>query len=153
MKTSSRVKSIKVICDRCKQLVEGIRGEAFSAGFYDMTKWEDYRRDNERYVVSHACLPIPSTLNVTALASERPSVTFIKINSTVLFLFVTVLLALSSCGSQSTALGRPPDEFEAIRECDRNVVGKQDAKNRTKSDYVYDTLGRRWLVAYDRAGE
>jgi hypothetical protein len=80
-------------------------------------------------------------------------VTFIKINSTVLFLLVTVLLALSSCGSQSIALDRPPDEFKAIRECDRNVVGKQDAEKRTKSDYVYDTLGRRWLIAHDRADE
>jgi hypothetical protein len=55
MKTSSRVKSIKVTCDRCKQLVEGIRSEEFSAGFYDMTKWEEYRRDNERYVCD-ACM-------------------------------------------------------------------------------------------------
>ena len=46
----SRIKTIKVICDRCKQIVEGIRGEQFTAGFYDMTKWEEYRRDNEQYV-------------------------------------------------------------------------------------------------------
>jgi len=44
----SRTKSIKVICDRCKQTVEGIRGQEFTAGFYDMTKWEDYRRENEQ---------------------------------------------------------------------------------------------------------
>jgi hypothetical protein len=50
MKRLSGVKSIKVTCDRCKQLVEGIRGEEFTAGFYDMTKWEEYRRDNERHV-------------------------------------------------------------------------------------------------------
>jgi len=43
-------KTIKVTCDRCQQIVEGIRGEEFSAGFYDMIKWEEYRRDNERYV-------------------------------------------------------------------------------------------------------
>ena len=46
----SRIKKIKVICDRCKQIVEGIRGEEFTAGFYDMTKWEEYRRENEQYV-------------------------------------------------------------------------------------------------------
>ena len=34
----------------CKQIVEGIRGEEFIAGFYDMTKWEEYRRENEQYV-------------------------------------------------------------------------------------------------------
>jgi hypothetical protein len=46
----SRIKTIKVTCDRCQQVVEGIRGEEFSAGFYDMSKWEEYRQDNERYV-------------------------------------------------------------------------------------------------------
>lgn len=46
----STIKTIKVTCDRCQQIVEGIRGEQFSAGFYDMSKWEEYRRDNERYV-------------------------------------------------------------------------------------------------------
>jgi len=46
----STIKTVKVTCDRCKHLVEGIRGEEFSAGFYDMSKWEEYRRDNEFYV-------------------------------------------------------------------------------------------------------
>ena len=46
----SRTKTIKIICDRCKQIVEGIRGEAFTAGFYDMTNWEEYRCENEQYV-------------------------------------------------------------------------------------------------------
>ena len=46
----SRIKTIKVICDRCKQIVEGIRGEEFTAGLYDMTKWEEYRHENEQYV-------------------------------------------------------------------------------------------------------
>jgi len=46
----STIKTVKVTCDRCKHLVEGIRGEEFSAGFYDMSKWEEYRRDNEHYV-------------------------------------------------------------------------------------------------------
>ena len=43
----SRIKTIKVICDRCKQIVEGIQ---FTSGFYDMTKWEEYRHENEQYV-------------------------------------------------------------------------------------------------------
>jgi len=47
--SSSRINTIKVICDRCKQIAEGIRGEKFTAGFYDMTKWEEYRRENEQY--------------------------------------------------------------------------------------------------------
>jgi hypothetical protein len=46
----SRIKRIKVICDRCKQTLEGIRGDEFIAGFYDMTKWEEYRHENEQYV-------------------------------------------------------------------------------------------------------
>jgi len=45
-----RIKTIKVICDRCKQIVEGIRGEEFTTGFYDMATWEGYRRENEQYV-------------------------------------------------------------------------------------------------------
>ena len=47
--SNSRIKTIKVLCDRCKQIVEGIRGEQFTAGFYDMTKWEEYG-GNELYV-------------------------------------------------------------------------------------------------------
>ena len=46
----SRIKTIKVICDRRKQTLEEIRGDEFTAGFYDMTKWEEYRRENEQYV-------------------------------------------------------------------------------------------------------
>ena len=46
----SKIKTIKVICDRCKQIVEGIRGEQFTSGFYDMTKWEEYRREKEQCV-------------------------------------------------------------------------------------------------------
>ena len=44
----ARTKPIKVICYRCKQTVEGIRGQEFTAGFYDMTKWEEFRRENEQ---------------------------------------------------------------------------------------------------------
>src|SRR5258705_13920990 len=44
----SRIKAIKVICDRCQQIVEGIRGEQFTSGFYDMTKWEEYRREGRQ---------------------------------------------------------------------------------------------------------
>lgn len=47
-KSLSHTKAIKVICDRCRQTVEGIQGQEFTAGFYDMTKWEEYRRQNER---------------------------------------------------------------------------------------------------------
>lgn len=51
----SRVRTIKLVCDRCKEMIEGIRGEEFTAGFYDMTKWEEYRRENEHYIC-HSCM-------------------------------------------------------------------------------------------------
>ena len=63
-KTSShsRVKTIKVMCDRCKQVVEGIRGEEYTAGFYDMTKWEECRRENEHYVCDSCMFADPKYL-------------------------------------------------------------------------------------------
>jgi hypothetical protein len=51
----SRIRTISVICDRCKRIIEGIRGEEFTAGFYDMTTWEEYRREDELYVCA-ACM-------------------------------------------------------------------------------------------------
>ena len=56
----SRIKTIKVICYRCKRIVEGIRGEKFTAGFYDMTKWEEYRRENEQYVCASCMFADPT---------------------------------------------------------------------------------------------
>ena len=41
----SQVKTVQVMYDRCKQIVEGLRGEEVTAGFYDVTKWEEYRRE------------------------------------------------------------------------------------------------------------
>jgi hypothetical protein len=55
----SRIKTIKVVCDRCKQIVEGIQGEEFTAGFYNMTKWEEYRRENEQYVCASCMFADP----------------------------------------------------------------------------------------------
>ena len=46
----SKTRIMKVTCDRCKQIVEGLRGVGFTAGFYDMTKWAEYRRENEQYI-------------------------------------------------------------------------------------------------------
>ena len=57
-----RIKTIEVICDRCKQIVEVIRGEKFTAGIYDMTKWEEYRRENERYVCDSCMFADPKYL-------------------------------------------------------------------------------------------
>jgi hypothetical protein len=57
--SQSRIKTIKIVCDRCKQIVEGIRGEEFSAGFYNMTKWEEYRRENEQYVCASCMFADP----------------------------------------------------------------------------------------------
>ena len=51
----SRIKTIKLVCDRCKEAIEGIRGEEFTGGFYDMSKWEEYRRENE-YYICHSCM-------------------------------------------------------------------------------------------------
>jgi hypothetical protein len=50
-----QVKIIKITCDRCKQFVEGIRGEDFTGGFFEMTKWPEYRRNNEEYVC-YSCM-------------------------------------------------------------------------------------------------
>jgi len=52
----SRIKTIKVTCDRCKKIVEGIRGEGFTAGFYDMAKWEEYRLDENERQVCESCM-------------------------------------------------------------------------------------------------
>src|SRR6266480_2457080 len=68
----SRIKTIKVTCDRCKRIVEGIRGEKLTAGFYDMTKWEEYRRENERYVCA-SCMfadPIRRALRLLLLGVD-----------------------------------------------------------------------------------
>jgi hypothetical protein len=46
----SGIKTFKVTCDRCKQVIEGIRGRDFVAGVYDMRSWEEYRRGDERHV-------------------------------------------------------------------------------------------------------
>ena len=45
-----RIKTIKVTCDRCKRVIEGIRGKDFSGGFFEMSKWPEYRRENEENV-------------------------------------------------------------------------------------------------------
>ena len=55
----SKGRPIKVTCDRCKQIVEGIRGEEFIAGFYEMTKWNEYQRENEQYVCNSCMFADP----------------------------------------------------------------------------------------------
>lgn len=61
--SNSRIKVVKVICDRCKQVVEGIRCEnKFTAGFFDMTKWQEYRRENEQYVCDPCMFADPKYL-------------------------------------------------------------------------------------------
>ena len=61
-------------------------------------------------------------------------------------------LALASCTQQSADLRRPADEFAAITDCDRMIIGEQDAEKRTKWNYVYDALNRRWLILDDNPG-
>jgi predicted RNA-binding Zn-ribbon protein involved in translation (DUF1610 family) len=58
----SQTKTIKFVCDRCKQIVEGIRGEEFIAGIYNMTKWQEYRRENEHYVCASCMFADPKYL-------------------------------------------------------------------------------------------
>jgi len=53
--SNSAIRTIKVSCDRCKQIVDALRGEEFTAGFYDMTKWEKYQRENEQ-CVCNSCM-------------------------------------------------------------------------------------------------
>ena len=64
----------------------------------------------------------------------------------VIVLWVSFAVALASCAQQSADLRRPADEFAAIADCDRMISGEQDAENRTKWNYVYDTLNKRWLI-------
>jgi hypothetical protein len=72
VKTSSKIKTIKVICDRCKQIVEGIQGEEFTAGFYDMRTWEEYRRENEQCVCASCMFADPKyALRLLLLALAR----------------------------------------------------------------------------------
>ena len=59
----SRIKTIKVTCDRFKQMVEGIQSEnEFTAGFFDMTKWEEFRREDERCVCDSCMFADPKYL-------------------------------------------------------------------------------------------
>jgi hypothetical protein len=46
----SRIKTVEVVCDRCKNGVEAIRGKDFISGIFDMTTWTEYQRGNEHYV-------------------------------------------------------------------------------------------------------
>jgi hypothetical protein len=60
--SGNRTRAIKVTCDRCKQTVEGIRGQEFIAGFYDMTKWQEYRRENEQHLCASCMFADPKFL-------------------------------------------------------------------------------------------
>ena len=54
-----QIKTIKVTCDRCKKVVEGIQGKDFIGGFFEMTKWQEYRLENEQYVCDSCMLADP----------------------------------------------------------------------------------------------
>lgn len=58
-----RIKTIKVHCDRCQQTVEGIRANDFTAGVYDMTTWEEFRRGDEQYVCVSCMFDDPKYLD------------------------------------------------------------------------------------------
>ena len=55
----SRIKTIKIIYDHCKHIVEGIRVEEFTGGFYDMRRWEEYRRENEQHLCNSCMFADP----------------------------------------------------------------------------------------------
>ena len=57
-----RIKTIKVTYDRCKKVVDGIQGEDFKGGFFDMAKWHEYRRDKEKYVCESCMFADPEYL-------------------------------------------------------------------------------------------
>ena len=63
-----------------------------------------------------------------------------------ILLWMIFALALPSCAQQSADLRRPADEFAAITDCDRMMIGEEDAEKRIKWNYIYDTLNRRWLI-------
>jgi formylmethanofuran dehydrogenase subunit E len=46
----SQIRTIKVVCERCKEVVPAIREKDIVFGIFDMTSWAEYRRSNERYV-------------------------------------------------------------------------------------------------------
>ena len=64
----------------------------------------------------------------------------------VILLCAIFAFALASCARQSADSRRPADEFAAIADCDRMIIGEQDAEKGTKWNYVYGTLNRRWLI-------
>ena len=69
--------------------MEGIRGEQFSAGFYDMAKWEEYRRENERYVCEHCMFADPKicgALRLLLLTAEFAAVAVLSRRPTPAFL-------------------------------------------------------------------
>jgi hypothetical protein len=55
-----RVKTIKVVCDRCKDVVEAIGAKDFVFGIFDMTTWAEYRRGDERYVCASCMYADPN---------------------------------------------------------------------------------------------
>ena len=57
--TLSHIKTIRISCDRCKNIVEGIRGATFTAGIYDMATWDEFRRENELYVCASCMFADP----------------------------------------------------------------------------------------------
>ena len=59
MSGTFRLKTIKIICDRCRKSVEALQTEEFVAGFYDMRKWQEYRRENELHVCTSCMFADP----------------------------------------------------------------------------------------------
>lgn len=56
----SRIKPVRINCDRCKRHVEALRGDAFISGIFEMSTWAEYRRDNERYVCAPCMFADPA---------------------------------------------------------------------------------------------
>ena len=97
-------------------------------------------------------------LSITLIARYCPfrkasSIRLYKSAGMVIVIWAIFVLVLPCCAQESAPLGRPAGEFEAVSKCDRIVFGEQNAEKRTKSEYVYDTLYKRWLLAENRADE
>ena len=89
--SDSTIRTIKIICDRCKRSVKGLRGEDLIAGLYEMTTWKDYRRENEQNVWPHDLTAAGSIL----LIDPRPRYLQSK--------FVSRRLAIKFLGSHPSA--------------------------------------------------
>ena len=61
--------SVQVKCSRCNNIVEGIRGDGFTAGFYDVAKgyWKPFARREEKRLCDNCMHGSPEYQHVFGL--------------------------------------------------------------------------------------